>query len=281
MATLKSIRKRIASTKSTQKLTHAMKMIATSRMRRAMSRLLGFRTYNSELLRIVSELLKRYPDIDHPLLKEHDGRSGKTDIFVITSDRGLCGPFNETLLKHVIRFMHDKGPRNNGTRLFVLGKKGRDFFRRRDIPVERAFDGTNADQELEAAIERYKSGETDTAYLAYNRFKKGGMPDITLSKLLPARPSDALLEYCVDYIYEPSKGSVVDTAVTKMIRSNFKLAMIESLTAELSARMVAMDKATKNARDLIVRLTMEYNKARQGSITRELIDIVGGAEALK
>lgn len=279
MATLKAIRKRIASTGSTKKLTYAMKMIAASHMRKSQQRVISARVFNKENARILRELIKRAVNTKIPLLNEHEQKTGAVDLFVITSDRGLCGIFNENLLKRTLKFMDEEKEEGINFNLYVFGRKGRDFFRKNNIKIEKACETIN--DEISLCIDRYLKNEIDGAYITFNRFKNVGSSELSIQRLLPASPPEVQPEYCVDYIYEPNQPAVLDHVINNMIKSNFMLAHLESTAAELSARMVAMDKATKNAEDLIAKLTQQYNKARQASITNELIDIVGGAEALK
>ncbi|PIR18158.1 MAG: ATP synthase F1 subunit gamma [Deltaproteobacteria bacterium CG11_big_fil_rev_8_21_14_0_20_49_13] len=275
MATLKSIRKRIISTQSTKKLTHAMKMIASSRMRKAQQRVCTARAYNKELRRILLEIVKEQKEISSFLLNPQEDEKGIVNIFVISSDRGLCGTFNEHLLKKV-RATLDKR-----YRIFVIGKKGRDFFRRNGIEIEKVCAQPDLSKEMNLAIERYRKGEIDEAYIAYNKFQSLGSIEPSIERILPVDLGDFMPVLSVDHICEPGAEEVIERAIKRTMETGFLLAYLESSAAELSARMIAMEMATKNADDLIISLTQVYNKARQATITRDLIDIVGGAEALK
>lgn len=287
MATLKQIRKRISAVKSTKKLTRAMRMIAALRLRKAQGRVLEARLFNSEITRLLSELIKRDAVFKHPLVTEQTDKKEITDVIVFSSDRGLCGTFNEGLLSTVKDYITQKRRLGEKVCCFVFGKKGRDFFRMHNLPFEKEFihvSEANAEMILNAEIamcrERFLSGATDKVVIVFNKFKGVGSFEPVIKRVIPATPPDLEPEYCIDYIYEPSRAGVLNWLVMQMIRSNIYQAYLESSAAEIAARMVAMDKATRNAEELIDGLTMQFNRARQSSITKELIDIVGGAEAL-
>ncbi len=285
MATLKTIRKRISAVKSIEKLTRAMKMVAAARLFKAQRRVIEARTFSAETERILNNILKRGAEVSDPLLQPHETKAA-IDLVVFTSDKGLCGTFNESLLKKVAGFMAEKDGAN--VSLFVIGKKGVSFFNRKKIRVMSEFtmvqDGelqTVLTNTMDSLIERYLSGESDEAVLAYNSFEGIGRFKPTFKTLLPISLSGAEREYGVDYIYEPEVNGVAQWLIRKRLTSSFYLASLESQASELTARMVAMENATKNANDLIQVLTTKYNRARQYAITRELIDIIGGVEALK
>jgi len=285
VATLKTIRKRISAVKSTEKLTRAMKMVAAARLFKAQKRVLEARTFNIETERILNNMLKRGADINDPLLQPHE-KNAAVDVVIFTSDKGLCGTFNEALLKEVARFMTQK----NGAivSLFVLGKKGASFFNRKKISVLSEFTMVQESElkkilanTMDSLIERYLSHNSDEAILAYNSLEGTGRFKPAFKKLLPITFADSDQEYGIDYIYEPVVSDVAQWLIRQRLKSTFYLASLESQASELTARMVAMENATKNANDLIKVLTTKYNRARQYAITRELIDIIGGVEALK
>lgn len=288
MATLKTIKRRIASTKNTEKLTSAMKMISAVRLKKAQVRLLDARVYNNELSRILSEVIKRGGSVDHPLMRHPETKSNAIDLVVFTSNKGLCGAFNENLLKKVVEFIGEQ--KKNGVAVFihVFGKKGRDYLKRNQVPVAKEYVNVNENElaslikeEIKYFSDRFIKGAVDKTIIAYNKLKGAASVQISFTNLLPATPPDSVEGYGVDYIYEPARDLVVSWVVGSSISSNLLLANLESNVSELSARMLAMDMATKNADDLISALTTTYNKARQFAITRELIDIVGTVEALK
>ena len=209
-------------------------------------------------------------------------------MVVFTSDRGLCGVFNENLLRHAVTFIKEKYEKNVRVQTTVLGRKGRDFLRREGVVINKEFINLNENlfaeimtSELPVLKQRFLSGEVDEIIIAFNKFKGVGSYEPCLHRLFPASPPIIDEEYSIDYIYEPVKQDVIEWLITQGINSRFKMAYFESIAGELSARMVTMDKATKNAEELINSLTTQYNRARQSAITKDLIDIVGGAEALK
>lgn len=285
MATLKTIRKRISAVKSTEKLTRAMKMVAAARLFKAQRRVIEARAFSTETERILNDILKRWGQIGDPLLQPHE-KNTAIDLVIFTSDKGLCGTFNEAILKETAYFMAEKNGVN--VSLFVLGKKGVSFFNRKKIKPMSEFtmvqDGelqnilTNT---MDSLIERYLSGESDEAILAYNSYEGIGRFKPIFKTLLPISFSDAGREYGVDHIYEPALSDVAQWLIRKRLMNSFYLASLESQASELTARMIAMENATRNANDLIQALTTKYNRARQYAITRELIDIIGGVEALK
>ncbi|MBI2975275.1 MAG: ATP synthase F1 subunit gamma [Deltaproteobacteria bacterium] len=288
MATLKSIRKRINATKNTKKLTRAMRMIAAVKLRRAQMKAIEARVFSNEIMRLLTETIKRGTAVKNPLLEERSERSGSTDIIIFTSDRGMCGTFNENLLSHVSHFIEEKKEKGISINCCVIGRKGRDYFKKTGTKIEKAYVHITepefkkiAETEMPFFKERFLNGLVDEVLIAFNKFKGVGSSEPKLERLFPASPPVVVEEYAVNYIYEPTKENVIDWLISQSIASHFNQAYLESAAGEISARMVAMDKATRNAEDLITGLTTQFNKARQSSITKELIDIVGGAEALK
>lgn len=286
MATFKSIRKRITAVKGTQKLTRAMKMVAAARLFRAQRRVVEARAFSVEAERVLNNILKRGAELDDPILIPRAEKPAAIDLVLFTSDRGLCGMFNEALLKEAAYFMAEKNGVN--VNLFVFGKKGASFFNRKKIQMLSEF-SLAGDKDIQNILantmdsltERFLSGQSDEAIIAYNSFEGVGNFRPTYKRLLPVSPAAAEYEHGVDYIYEPASSDVAKWLIRNSLMSNFYLAHLESQASELAARMVAMEKATKNADDMIKLLTMKYNRARQYAITKELIDIIGGAEAIK
>ena len=296
MANLKSIRKRIASVKSTQKITRAMKMVAGARLNRAQQRILALRPYavkSAEALAEVTASAERRMgagvEADHPLLARRQEKS--VLLLVITSDRGLCGAFNSNILRRAEQLWRE-GERDGKTvQIAVIGRKGRDFFRRRKAPVFHVFSGVWERLDLEQArrvarkvLAPFVSRDVDAIYLVYNEFKSAMSQRVVAEPLFPVKvPENTAPEAAVEreFIFEPNKNALLERLVPMYVEISILRALLESMASELGARMTAMDSATKNASDMIDRLTLQYNRARQAAITTELMEIIGGAEALK
>jgi F-type H+-transporting ATPase subunit gamma len=293
MPSLKSIRTRIASVKSTQKITRAMKLVSAARLRRAQDAIVGARPYANALAQAMAEIAARAGMESHPLL---DRRSPeRITIVALTSDRGLAGGFNANIFRAVQRFITERKQATPAVREIVLeiaGKKGRDFFRRRQLHIGHELAGPTpetasriADELGHIVTHAFKSGATDAVFLVYNEFKSAAQQKVVVEPLLPVTaatpPGRASAEGLLDFLYEPSKEGVLDTLLPLYVESQIFRALLESMASELGARMTAMENATTNAKEMISALTLKYNRARQASITKELMEIVGGAEALK
>ncbi len=292
MPTLRDIRRRIASVESTRQITNTMRMVAAAKLRRAQERILAARPYSDELDRLLSSLALRARRDVHPLLAERESvgaayASKKVGLVVVTADRGLCAGFNGNILRRVSLYLEEH--RDEEVDLFLVGRKGRDFFRRRSASVvgERVdlFDRLeyrHSREIVEKAIEWYTSDEVDRVDLIYNEFKSAIRQDVVVRQLLPVIPAEPKLdESMTDYLYEPLEGAVFDTLLPRHLAIQVWRMLLESSAAEQGARMTAMESATENADEMIEMLTLSYNKARQDTITRELLDIAGGAEALQ
>jgi F-type H+-transporting ATPase subunit gamma len=303
VANLKAIRKRISSVKSTQKITRAMKMVAGARLNRAQQRILSMRPYAvktgdvlGEVIAVAARRLEEGGgdlDVDHPLLVR---RPEKRALFlVITSDRGLCGAFNTNILRMAERLWHEREKEGQEVKIATIGRKGRDFMRRRNAPVFHVFSGVWDKLDLEQArgvartvLRPFIAGEVDSIYLVYNEFKSAMSQRVVAERLFPIEvpeeeaPSDRLQEPPIEreFIFEPSKEALMERLVPMYVEISILRALYESMASELGARMTAMDAATKNAAEMIDRLTLQYNRARQAAITTELMEIIGGAEAL-
>ena len=279
MASLKSIKKRIGSVKNTQKITKAMKMVAAAKLRRAQQAALGSRHYVANVREVTSRLMASITDGSHPLMMAKEKIQTK-EYLVFTSDRGLCGGFNGNLLRKV-------GEVLNGATCRVIGKKGRDYFKAKNWPLSESIIGLYdqlhrgvAEELAKIAIHRFEAGKVDEVWLVYNFFKSTLVQEVVFHKILPMA-SEKKQGRPIDYIYEPSSDRVLDKLLKEYLVSEIYQAFLESIASELAARMAAMDSATKNASDMISYLTLQYNRARQASITRDLMDIVNGAEALR
>jgi F-type H+-transporting ATPase subunit gamma len=296
MPSLKAIRKRIASVKSTQKITRAMKMVAGARLNRAQQRISAMRPYavkTSDMMRsvaraVVEEVGGESPEPDiHPLLVR---RPEKTVLLlVVTSDRGLCGAFNTNVGKSAESVWKEQEAAGKTVEFATIGRKGRDYLSRRGGKVVHHFVRGRDDVSLEYAgtvarwlTDRYRNGEVDAIYLVYSEFKSAITQKPIADLLLPlAEPEGAPTETHIEYIFEPDKTRVLDRLAPMYVEINIYRALLESAAGFFGAQMTAMDAATRNAKDAIARYTLQYNRARQAAITKELMEIIGGAEALK
>jgi len=288
MASLRDIRRKIVSIKKTQQITKAMKMVAAAKLRRAQERVIAARPYSRKMLTVIASLASRVERMQHPLLAKREPK--KVKLLVLTSDRGLCGAYNTNILRKAVEAVREFQAQGKEVRVNIVGRKGRDFFRKRSsynvgqtwsdlgmIDYEKA---ANVGKNI---VERFAAGETDEVYLLYNEFKSVMQQNVTLEKLLPVEPPAEADPFtaAVDYLYEPSAVAILTSILPKHIEVQVYRALLESQASEMGARMTAMDSATRNAKDLIGRLTLKFNKTRQAAITKEISEIVGGAEALK
>jgi F-type H+-transporting ATPase subunit gamma len=342
MPSLKAIRKRIGSVKSTQKITRAMKMVAAARLARAQIAITELRPYAVKTLDVLSSVAVRAGEEEvHPLLARREAR--KVMLVVLTSDRGLAGAFNASVNKTAYRRWKELEAEGAQVSFAVIGRKGRDFLRRRGADIRRDFTGVFENLSVDKAgeIGRYIVAEytrggaralaaaasegrelapgavepdsleatphglaeqdervstflppepgqgddepkLDAVYLVYNEFKSAITQKVVVEPLLPITPAEvAADETTIDFIYEPSKRALLDRLLPMYVEIEIFRALLESVASEHGARMTAMDSATKNAAEMIERLTLQYNRARQAAITKELMEIIGGAEALK
>jgi F-type H+-transporting ATPase subunit gamma len=284
------MRRRIRAVKSTQQITKAMKMVAASKLRRAQDRVIATRPFATEARHVLESLASRVDPTVHPLLVRRPGaEAGPVLVLVITADRGLCGSFNTNIVKAVGGFLRDHPGR--AISLGLVGRKGRDFFARRGVPVR--FEHINLPKvittaEAEAiaapAIADYVEGRVDSVLLVYNEFKSVIQQKVVIEPLLPlAPPPTAAAEGSADrtdYLYEPSPERILDELLTQLVQAQVLRALVESTAAFFAAQMTAMDAATRNSSDMIESLTLYMNKLRQAAITREIIEVVSGAQAL-
>ena len=284
MATQKVIRKRITSVKNTQKITKAMKMVSAAKLRRAQTRLADARPYfqgMESLLRYAATLAG-----DHPLFEGREPVK-KASFLILTSDRGLCGGFNGNLLRKIDNYLRDEKFPYQEVQVHMIGKKGRDFFKARgreltsiEIGLYDKFQFENAVKIANDLMSGYAENKFDHFFLVYNRFKSAIDQEAQIQKILPIEPAP-IEEYLPEYLYEPSKGEILETLVPRGLAALIYRAFLESIAAEFGARMTAMESATSNCTDMIQKLTLKLNRVRQAAITKELMDIVNGAEALK
>jgi F-type H+-transporting ATPase subunit gamma len=297
MPSLKAIRKRIVSVKNTRKITKAMKLVAAAKLRRAQETIIAARPYSSALSSVVSELSGVAGKDAHPLFEEREGK--RAAIVVITADRGLAGAFNTNVIKAVERYSANELSGASDITLRIIGKKANQHFSRRNANIasyDPAPTSANALQVAREAANRaiadFNDGKVDRVFLAYNEFKNAGTQVVRVAQILPVAPSattetaivkgdKAPAQTSTDYIYEPNKQILLDRLVPLYVQIQIYRAALESIAAFFGAQMMAMENATKNAGDMINRYTLQYNRARQAAITKELAEIVGGAEALK
>jgi F-type H+-transporting ATPase subunit gamma len=282
MANIRLIRRRIRSVQSTAKITKAMEMVATSKMRRSQDRDLAGRPYAEKIRQVLSDLVAQQGAGTHPLLQRREVK--KIEIVHITPDRGLCGGLNTNINRITAAFVLEQSAPSV---LITAGRKGRDFMLRYGREVRAEFIGIGDRPSLvdtlpmsRIVIDDYCSGFADAVYLAYTRFVTTMTQRPVLQQLLPVEPAKREHGGEIDYIYEPARKSVLAELLPRFVEMEVYHALLESIASEQSARMVAMRNATENANELVQDLTLMYNKARQEMITNELLDITGGVEAL-
>ena len=283
MATLRDIRRRIRSVESTQKITRAMKLVAASKLRRAQERIVAARPYAVKMSELMSNLVVRAEAERHALLRRRAG--GRRRLVVITADKGLCGAFNSNILRASLHFLREAGGAD--LTLVVVGKKARDFYRRRQWTVKSEMLGffdrlaySHAQELAGQLMAAYLAEEVDEVQLMYNEFRSVAVQRVTREQLLPIEPGTGAAA-TTDYLYEPGPDAILASLLPRHVTTQVFRALMESVAGEYGARMTAMEAATKNAKEMIDVLTIQYNKARQERITKELLDIVGGAEALR
>jgi len=288
MATLKAIRKRISSVRNTQQITKAMKMVSAAKLRRAQEAAVAARPYAEKMTELLKNVAARVAIEAHPLLQTREEK--KIDLVLFTSDRGLCGGYNANLIRAAEAFIRRHAP-DKEVELTLVGRKGADHFRRRRAPIADRYLNvlTTAPDELAAAIgqkliSRFINRETDAVYILYSHFRSALSQVPTLEKLLPVSLSatdDAEPQQLTEYLYEPGIEQLLASLLPRITDVAVQRALLEATASEHGARMTAMDSATSNASKMIGSLTLQMNRARQASITRELMEIVGTAEALK
>jgi F-type H+-transporting ATPase subunit gamma len=281
------MRRRIRAVKNTQQITKAMKMVAASKLRRAQERVVATRPFAAQAKHVLASIAARVDQSTHPLLVQRPGvKTGSTLLIVLTSDRGLCGSFNTNIVKSVGQFL-----RNNPGRqvsLGLVGKKGREALGRRGFPIRfeytalpKVISFAEAESVAQPAIEDFTNGVVDSVHLVYNEFKSVIAQKLVIEQLLPMAPIDAteVVATGVDYLYEPSPQRIFDELLPRLVEAQVLRALLESSAAEHAARMTAMDAATRNSAEMIEGLTLTMNKVRQAAITREIIEVVSGAQA--
>ncbi len=288
MPSLIDLRRRIRSVKNTQQITKAMKMVSAAKLRRAQQAVVNARPYSALLEDMIGSVLARggddEPALTHPLIEVRECR--KIQLLVLAGEKGLCGSFNSNVFKTASRFLDDKG--DGHVDLELLGRKAVDFYNRRGHAVsgtweqvfgrvEHATAGTIA----ENFMERFKAGEVDEVWVVFNSFKNVLKQEITLERILPVLPAEGASDASVGYDYEQSPEELLGALLPRRAVTQLYVAMLESAAAEHAARMTAMDAATRNAGEVLEKLTLHLNRVRQASITTEIIEIVSGAAALE
>jgi F-type H+-transporting ATPase subunit gamma len=290
MPSLKDIKKRIGTVKNTQQITKAMKMVSAAKLRRAQEAVVAARPYADKMHDVLSSLVLREDADSHPLLAKRG--KGKALVLLITGDRGLCGGFNTNIAKAAERFIRQNNEGFESYELLIVGRKGNDYLKRRaGMQIAKVHEhlfgtgqvtyptGALLGQEV---IDLYSSDDYDAVFLIYNAFQSAMTQVQTVTQLLPVEPKEVPEDaYVTDYIYEPSTTEVLGQLLPKHIEVQIFRSLLESAASEHGARMTAMDSASKNAAEMIGKLTLQYNRARQAAITKELMEIISGAESIK
>ena len=293
MPSLIDMRRRLRAVKSTQQITKALKMVAASKLRRAQEKVIATRPFAIQAKRVLASISSRVDANAHPLLENRPGSAtGNTLIIVISADRGLCGSFNTNVVKAVANFLRENKGRTMS--LGLVGRKSRDLLGRRGFPVR--FDYVNlpkvistidAEAIVAPAIEDFLSGKVDSVYLVYNEFKSVISQRVVMEQLLPMAPitppaagTEPAAGETTEYLYEPSAERIFEILLKRLVEAQVLRALVESNAAFYAAQMTAMDAATRNSAEMLGSLTLQMNKIRQAAITREIIEVVSGAQAL-
>ena len=285
MPTLRDIKRRIRSIESTQQITHAMEMVAAARLRKAQSRVEAARPYGLKMQQMLESLAAAAAGLHHPLFEE---RKVKTTLLVVfSSDRGLAGSYNSNVIRNTVRYLRQAPP--GSVRLGIIGKKANEYFKRRSYPIDFAITDLGGKVDLTRTrrlaldiTDKFYRGDVDEVRLLYTRFVSMVSYRSTLERFLPIeKPVGTDNKAVTDYIFEPNAEKIFTSLVPRYCVTRILQAMLESFASEHGSRMIAMGNATKNAKEMIDNMTLLRNKMRQASITKELIDIVTGAEALK
>ena len=288
MPNLIDLRRRIRSVKNTQQITSAMKMVSAAKLRRAQDRVIAARPYAALMSDMLGSILVQLPDdssvFEHELLRRREEK--RIAILLISADKGLCGAFNSNVSRFATHFLSENPDKE--ITLQCVGRRGRDFFRRKRVSITREWvnlfakpiEFSQAKQITSDLMQSFREKETDVIYLLHNEFKSALAQTVVFRRLLPIQPAESDKSAAVDYIYEQPPEDLFETLLPRYVEINVYQAMLESAAAEHAARMTAMDAATRNAGEMIDKLTLHLNRVRQASITKELIEVVSGAEAL-
>jgi F-type H+-transporting ATPase subunit gamma len=268
--------------KNTQQITKAMKMVSAAKLRRAQERMFAARPYSAALRQVLSSIATRVEEVKHPLLETREEKN--VLLLVVTSDKGLCGAFNANVIKAAMNAIRERGWPS--VEVLPIGRKANDFFRRRTIPIRReatqVFQALSLDTARDIATtiaDDFVGGRVDAVWVAYNEFKSIIAQTVRVERLLPIDRAWDEREAPIEYLYEPGPEQILSELLPKHIEFQLYRILLESAAAEQGARMSAMEAATKNAKEMIDHLTLTYNRIRQASITKEIIEIVSGAAA--
>lgn len=282
MPNAQDIRRRIKSVKNIEQITKAMKMVAAARLRRAQEKAAASLPYTEKVRAVLASVANHASDLSHPLLEVREVKN--IGYLVLSADKGLAGAYSSNVIKEVLPHLADK----NNSSIIAVGRKARDYFKRRGYPMDEEFTGFSEKPTIEHAIaiarsvaEGFKSGKYDEIHLVYTVFHSAITQKATSVKLLPIEDVTSDTADSRDYIFEPSAEEVLNHLVPQYLQTTIYGALLQAAASELGARMTAMGSATDNAEELIAKLILNYNKIRQATITREISEIVGGAEALK
>lgn len=283
MASTLDLRRRIRSVKNTQQITRAMKMVAAAKLRRAQDRMMAARPYSGAMHQMLQSVASRVDAKKHPLLRRREEKN--VLLVVVTADKGLCGGFNMNAIKAAQQTLDDGNW--DSASILPVGRKGNDFFRRRDMNIRtqavNVFQALSLETARELAatiISDYREEKIDAVYVVYNEFRSMISQKVVAQRMLPIETPESKEEVGIDYIYEPEPEAILEHLLPRYVEFQLYRVLLESSAAEHAARMTAMEAATKNAKDVIERLTLTYNRARQAAITKEIIEIVSGASAL-
>lgn len=295
MPSLRDMRARIQSVKNTQQITRAMKMVSAAKLRRAQDQIVNMRPYAGRIWQLISNIALTHR-VEHPLLNNDGGAEAKKILcVVVTSDRGLCGGFNNTVCRFTEKFIRENKSKYEKMDFIFIGRKGADYFKRRQVVAKqvmlnlaREISYTMAAKIAHACMTEFMSGEYDEIRFIYNEFKSAISQKLVVERLLPLDVSNATLAsnegtkapFSVDYIFEPKPEDMIEELLVQHFAVQVYRCLSESVAAEHAARMSSMENATKNAKEMIAKMTLVYNKVRQASITKELIEICSGAEAV-
>ncbi|PLX99234.1 MAG: ATP synthase F1 subunit gamma [Desulfuromonas sp.] len=287
MPNLKDIKKRIGSVKNTSQITKAMKMVSAAKLRRAQEAVVAARPYADKVMDVISSLALREDTEAHPLLNARG--KGRALVVLMTADRGLCGGFNGNISKAAEKLLKENAEGYEAMDLMIIGRKGNELLKRRlGEKIVKVHENigvvTYATAQLlgEELVKEYVDEKYDAVYLMYNAFQSAITQVITVDQLLPVVPKEVEEDtHVAEYIYEPSRGEVLDQLLPKYVEVQIFRGLLESVASEHGARMSAMDSASKNANEMIGKLTLQYNRARQAAITKELMEIISGAESIK
>lgn len=287
MASLRDIRKRIRSVKSTQKITRAMKLVSAAKLRRAQQAIVAARPYANGLHTMISRIAKKTSPEGHPLLARPE-QIKRVMVIVVSSDRGMCGAFNSSVIKKTLQVLSEGKTQYDVIELGTIGRRGRDFMRKRPgVTIRREYPGVfenlnfgTAKRIADELAQEFVAQDLDAIYLVYNEFKSAISQTVLVEQLLPIQPAEGVQDD-LDYIYEPERDALLEKLLPRYLATQVWRALLESQASEHGARMSAMESATKNAGEMIGNLTLVYNRARQAAITKELMEIISGSEAQK